>query len=132
MSITISDGVTAVDLHPDLLWSDEFNWNPVEQTAERTITGAMVVSAATRVAGRPITLEPQDDSSAWISRSTIAQLRNWCETPGRVLSLTLRGATRDVIFRHHDGTAVEAKPVVHFADVQDLDWYRLTLRLMEI
>ena len=41
MSITLSDGATTLALHPDLYWSDEHNWFPVEQTAQRTITGAV-------------------------------------------------------------------------------------------
>ena len=64
MSITLSDGTTTLALHPDLYWSDEHNWFPVEQTAQRTITGALIVSVATRLAGRPVTLQPEDDRSA--------------------------------------------------------------------
>lgn len=132
MSITLSVGSTTVELHPDLYWSDEANWHPVEQTAQRTLTGALVVSTASRVGGRPITLEPEDDSSAWMPRSVVQQLRNWAASPGQILTLTLRGQTRDVIFRHHDGPGVEATPVVHFSDVADTDFYRVTLRLMEL
>ena len=63
MTISLSVGLTTVPLNPDLFWADENNWHPVEQTSERTITGALVVQSATRVAGRPITLQPEDDSS---------------------------------------------------------------------
>jgi hypothetical protein len=134
MSVTLSDGTTTVTLHPDLLWSDEFNWHPVEQSAQRTVTGALIVQVATRVAGRPITLEPEDDSSAWMLRSVVEQLRNWAAVPGQELELTLRGVARDVVFRHQDGAGLEAVPVVHFSDsdVASSDWYRCTLRLMEI
>lgn len=69
MSITLSDGATTLALHPDLYWSDEHNWFPVEQTVQRTITGALIVSVATRLAGRPVTLQPEDDRSAWTPRA---------------------------------------------------------------
>lgn len=130
----ITDGTTPVTLSDDLLWSDEFNWNPVEQASQRTITGGLVVSSAARTGGRPITLEPQDDNSAWHSRATIEQLRNWSATAGRTLTLTMRGVNYSVAFRHQDGTAVEARPVVHFAqaDVGSTDWFHLTLRLMQV
>lgn len=132
MSITLTDGTDTVTLHPDLYWNDEANWHPVEQTVERTITGALIVSVAERIGGRPITLQPEDDSSAWMTREVVEQLRNWASVPGQELTLTLRGTARTVMFRHHDGDAIEATPVVHYNDVVDGDWYRCTIRLMEL
>lgn len=131
MSTTLTNGSTVVTLSDDLHWSDEFDWNPVEQSADRTITGALVVTSAVRTGGRPLTLE-SDDSSAWHSRNTIEQLRNWAAVPGLTMTLLYRGVTRTVMFRAQDGVAVEASPIVRFADVQGTDWYRLVLRLMEI
>jgi hypothetical protein len=132
MSITLSDGTTTVTLHPDLYWEDENSWHPVEQTVERTITGALIVNVAARIGGRPITLQPQDDKSAWHPRSTVEQLRNWAAVPAKELVLTLRSTPRTVIFRHHDGNAIDAEPVVHFSDVEAGDYYRCTIRLMEV
>lgn len=131
MAITLSDGTTTVNMHVDLFWSDENNWHPVEQTVQRTITGAAIVSAAARVAGRPITLEPENDSSAWMSRSVVDDLRNWAAVPGKELTLTLRGVTYTVLFRHQDG-GFEARPVVHYNNVVSADWYLCVVRLMEI
>lgn len=132
MSITLSDGTTTVTLHPDLYWEDENSWHPVEQTVERTITGALIVNVSERIGGRPITLQPQDDESAWHPRSTVEQLRNWAAVPAKELVLTLRSTPRTVIFRHHDGNAIDAEPVVHFSDVEAGDYYRCTIRLMEV
>lgn len=132
MSITLTVGATTINLNADLYWADENDWHPVEQTAERTITGAMVVSTSARVAGRPITLQPEDDSSGATSLPILTQLRNWAAVPGQVMELTLRGVSRSVIFRHHDGAAVEARPWIHYSDVQSGDWYFATIRFMEI
>lgn len=129
--ITLADDTTTLELSPDLMWSDEFNWHPVEQATERTITGALVVMPAAKVGGRPITLQPEDDTSAWMLRDVIEQLRNWAAEPGKQLELTLRGVTRTVVFRHQDG-ALEAHPVVHFSDIEGTDNYLATLRFMEI
>lgn len=131
MSITISDGATTVTLNPDLYWSDENNWNPVEQSVQYTLTGALIIQAGERQAGRPVTLEPEDDSSAWMPLSIVAQLRNWAAVPGQELTLTLRGAARSVVFRHQDG-GLEARPIVHYRDPAGTDWYACTIRLMEI
>ena len=131
MTISLTDGTTTVALHPDLFWSDE-QWLPVQQSVERTITGALIVDVAAMVGGRPITLQPEDDGSAWMSRAVVDQLRNLAAVPGKTMTLTLRGSDRTVMFRHHDGGAFEATPVVHFNDVDSADNYRVTLRLMEI
>lgn len=131
MSITLTDGATTIELHKDLFWSDENSWLPVEQTVARTVTGALIVQSATRVGGRPITLEPEDDSSAWMFRTVIDAMRNWAAVPGKVLTLNLHGTSREVLFRHQDG-GLEAKPVVHYDDIESADWYLCVIRLMEI
>lgn len=132
MTITVAVGATTVTLPPDLYWSDETEWNPVEQAVERTITGALIVSAATRTAGRPITLQPENENAAWIARSVIDQLKNWAAVPGQQMTLTVRSVGRTVIFRHHDGVAIDATPIIQYSDVQPEDWYVATLRFMEI
>ena len=132
MTISLSVGLTTVQLNPDLFWEDENNWHPVEQTSERTITGALVVQVAERVAGRPITLRPEDDSSGATELTDLEQLRNWAAVPGQQMTLTIRGESRTVIFRHHDGAAIEARPWVHRSDVQSGDWYLATFRFMEM
>lgn len=129
---TLSDGATTVTLNEDgLMWADEFAWNPVEQSTQRTITGALVVQASARVAGRPITLAAEDDNSGWVTRSALEQCRVWAAIPGKQMTLTYRGAPHSVIWRHED-TAIDAAPVAAFNDVQAGDYYRATLRFMEI
>lgn len=131
MSITLADSGTTLTLHPDLLWNDEHDWHPVEQTTERSITGALIVQSAARQYGRPITLQPEDDGSAWMTQGSLDALRNWAAVPGKVMTLTMRGIARQVMFRHQDG-AVAASPVVHYSDVLSGDYYRITLRFMEV
>lgn len=128
MSITLAVGATTVSLPADLRWSDE-SWQPVEQTVQRTITGALIVSTALRVAGRPITLAPLDDSSSWTRKTVLDQVRAWAAVPGQLLTLTLRGTSYTVMFRHQDG-AIEANAVIHYDDVAADDAYLATFRFM--
>lgn len=132
MSIELTYSTTTITLDPDLFWTDEYAWSPVEQTTQRTVSGALIVSVAARAAGRPITLQPEDDSSAWITRDTLETLRSWAAVAGRQMTLTLRGTPYTVIFRHHDGSAVDAVPIQHFSDTDGDDYYRVTLRFMEV
>lgn len=130
--ITLAYLTTTLTLPADLLWSDEHDWHPVEQAVEYTITGAMIVDASTRLAGRPITLQPEDDASAWISLPALSTLETWAATPGRVMALTIRGTTRNVMFRHHDTSGMTAKPVLHVSDTNTGDFYLATIKLMEV
>jgi hypothetical protein len=130
---TLSDGITSVDFSDDLTWTDEYEWHPVNQTAQRTITGAMIVSSLTLLGGRPITLEP-DDQGPWHSRAQVDALRNLAALPGKQLTLTLRGQNHNVIFRHQDtsGVVVDAQPIIPFNAPIDTDFYKVTLRFMEL
>lgn len=132
MTITLAYGSTTLTLPVDLFWADENQWSPVEQSTERSITGALIVSSATRIKGRPITLQPLDDSTAWMDRALVDALRIPAAVPGQVMTLTLGGQTYSVIFRHQDGAALDATPVVFYNDVDNADFYRTTLRLMEV
>lgn len=132
ISLTHTATATTVELPADLVWRDEFAWQPVEQSTERTVTGALIVQAAARIGGRPITLQPEDEAASWISRAELEQLHAWASVPGLELELSLRGLLRTVIFRHHDGGAIEASALIHYADVQATDNYLATVRLMEI
>lgn len=129
--ITLSDGTATVTLHKDLYWSDENNWHSVEQTKQYTITGALIVMSAERKTGRHITLEPEDDGSAWMLLNSVVQLRNWANVPGKQMTLNLRGENHTVLFRHEDG-GFEATPILHQDSLAATDYYRCVVRLLEI
>jgi len=134
-NITLAAGGTSLQLDPDLFWSDEFSWHAVEQAVDRSVTGALIVYTGTRSGGRPITLQPADDNSAWMPRATLTQLQAWEANAALTLTLSLRGIDRSVVFRRHDGAPIDARPVQFVADPQPGefgDWYLVTIRLMEI
>lgn len=130
--LTLSDGATTLELDPDLYWEDEFRWSSTVQSVELSVTGALIVDVGTKLAGRPITLRNEDESSGWMTRETIAQLQAWADIPGLVMQLTLRGVAYQVIGRHHDGGMLEARPETHYADPEPADWVLATLRFMTV
>lgn len=126
MAITL-DALTL----PDLIWVDEFDWTPVEQSVATTLTGAIVVESAARQAGRTITLEGGKDYG-WASRSQVKALYAKAQTPALQMTLTLDDArTFTVIFRR-DAAPVEARQIIDYRNPEDSDVYQLTLRLMEV
>ncbi|CAN5857741.1 hypothetical protein BH11PSE13_BH11PSE13_12150 [soil metagenome] len=123
-----------VPLDPDLFWSDEIDYSPVQMAVDVSLTGALIVQAdgdATRP-GRPITLSPIDEGSAWMIRADLETLDAWAAIPDAKFTLTLRGVARTVMFRHQEPPALSAKPVMHYSDVLDSDYYLVTFKFMEI
>ena len=122
-------------LPDDLLWSDEHSWSPVVSSVSYLITGSLLVQSATRQAGRAITLVGAADM-AWVTRSSVNVLREWAALPLEELSgrceLKLSDARLfTVAFRHGDG-AIETETVTGFPARSDSDFYRITLKLMQI
>jgi hypothetical protein len=132
--ITLSDGTTTITLSPDLQWVEQFSSPPVSQQVDRSITGAVIVQAAAQVKGAAITLQPVDDSSAWMTLATVGQILVWAGIPLQQLTLTMTGQpNKTVIFRHQESNgATAATPVVFYADPDQTDNYLVTIRLMEI
>lgn len=134
MSITLKYGDETLPLDPDLYWSDEFQHSGVQQAVDRGLTGALIiqVDGDAEKPGRPITLQPEDDLSAWMIREDLETLQAWSEVAGAEFELTLRGVTRNVIFRNHEKPAVDAKPVTHFSDALPTDFYLVTLKFLTV
>lgn len=126
----LADGAV-LTLPDDLLWSDEHAWTPAVAAVSYLLTGALLVETATRQKGRPITLAGGSDM-AWVTRETVNILHDWAAQPGRQFELQFAdGRIFTVVFRHHE-TPIEAEPVLGFPARSASDWYRLTLRLMEV
>lgn len=121
----------SITLPDDLWWADEIAWSPVEQSAEYSLQGSLVVEEAVKLAGRPITLAGHE-RRAWVRRSTVLALMALAATPGKEMVLTLDDRTFNVIFRRGEGPPIEAESLTLMSAPDDNDWYTLTLRLMEI
>ena len=125
----------SLTLPDDLLWSDEHSWSPVASSVSYLITGALLVQSALRQAGRAITLVGAADM-AWVQRGSVNVLRDWAIAPlgensGR-FELTLHDARVFTVAFRHAETPIEAEPVTGFTARSDFDFYRITLKLMQI
>lgn len=124
----ILDGIS---LPVDLLWSDEWAASTVAQTVRRTLDGGLVVFYGELRAGLPITLESQPDAG-WLTRTQVEAIALRAASPGGLYTLNLRGQTWQVMFRHQDAPAFEARPLVSVANPQAGDFYLATLKLMTV
>lgn len=120
----------ALTLPADLLWSDEFDWTPIQQSKAYTLTGALVIESGKMLAGRPITLTGGQDY-AWANRATIKSLYALLDTDP-TLTLTLNDARAFSVKFAHDGQPIQAKQRIDFNNPDDSDYYTLTLKLITV
>lgn len=136
MAITLG----AIQLPAGLFWSDEFAWTPVSLSTEYSLTGALLVQAATKQAGRPITLTGQSDGlnhTAWISRTNLMALKTALNVTGASWTLTLHDTrTFTVMAAPDEPLDAEPLPVVRSfapADPSGDRWYVLrALKLIAV
>src|SRR5690606_17306477 len=109
----------------------EFEWDPVAQEQERSITGALLVQEGVKVHGRPITL--QSNGGVWTPLSVVRQLEILRDQSGRVMPLTLPdGRQFHVIFNRVDGAPLTAKQVFRRVNPGP-DWeYEVDIRLITV
>jgi hypothetical protein len=127
MTIAI-DGIA---LPPGLIWIDEFSAQSVAQTVKRTLDGSLVVFYGGLKRGIPITLESEPDAG-WMRRDLVEALQVRASSPGGIYTLQLRDQVFQVMFRHHDAPAFEAKPLVNLATPAPGDYYLATLKLITV
>lgn len=124
----------AVPLEDGFLWSDEFEWKPIEQKQERAIDGTLIVQEGKKKSGRPITLQPADQEMGWIKLKHLKTLYEWSLLQEQFqLEFEWPHDTRrfNVIFNHEAG-ALEAKPVKNIPAVSEDDYYNVTMRFTEL
>ncbi|MBK5648801.1 MAG: hypothetical protein I4N51_18385, partial [Acinetobacter sp.] len=115
------------------LWSDEFDWNPIEQKQDYAVDGAFIIQEGKKKSGRPISLNA-DKNMAWLKRHIVSKLKDWSVLQEKFelqFNYFHDKRTFNVVFNHQD-KAIEAKPVLEHPSVSDDDAYNVTLRFLEL
>jgi hypothetical protein len=123
--------LATVTLPGDMIWSDEFNWSPVQRATAYSLAGALIVDIAEKQAGRPITLRGSI-TSGWMRRDVLQALYALAADPAATsLQLTL-GDGRIFAVTFADREPIEAAQVVDYSNPESGDWYVVTLKLIEV
>ena len=123
-----------VPIEDGFLWSDEFDWKPVEQNQEYAVDGTLIVQEGKKKSGRSIALVPADKEMGWIKRRDLRSLLAWSELQEQfTLEFEYPHDNRhfNVIFNHEAG-ALEAKPVKDLPTISEDDYYNVTMRFTEL
>ena len=121
-----------ITLPDDLLWINEFDWNPVAQSTERSLSGALLVQEGQLSQGRSVVLSGNGEAG-WVSRLTVKNLYALSKAANKTMSLTLPDSRQfSVIFDRANGSGVETRQLIPFAYPDDDDLYLVTLRLLTV
>ena len=125
----------AVSLEDGFLWSDEFDWKPIEQKLEHAIDGTPILSEGKKKSGRSINLQPADTGMGWIKLRELRTVLEWSKLQDENFKLQFEQPHDNrqftVKFNHQDG-ALEADPVKGIPAVSLDDYYNVTLRFTEL
>lgn len=120
-----------IDLPGGLLWADEHATTRVAQTVRRALDGSLVVFYGPLSKGIPITLESEPDAG-WLTLAQVEAVKLRASSPGGVYVLEIRGQTLQVMFRHHDPPAFEARPLIPRPNPEPGDFLLATLKLLTV
>lgn len=122
-------------LENGFLFSDEFSWKPIEQNQEYAVNGTLIIQEGKKKSGRPITLLSKENSQGWVKRSVLSVIQDWSALQDEQFTLIFEyphdNRLFNVIFNHAQG-AIEADPVKGFPTVSNEDYYKVTLKFLEV
>lgn len=122
--------LAGIELPRGMLWVDEFAWQPVAKSVERSITGTQIIDVAVKQAGRPITLEGVQDQG-WMQRSTLLTVQALAQDPEGEYELVLADG-REFTVQFAPDEPITAQPLKR-PELPPLHYpYIVTLRLITV
>ena len=114
-----------------MVWSDEFGWSRVEKSLEYSLTGAALIDAGVRLAGRPITLRGEVDAG-WIRRGALTALQALADANAIGAHALVLADGRTFTVQFAPGLPIEGKPLARpELPVEDYP-YVATVRLITV
>lgn len=127
---TLTKGSDVLTLTDDLIWTDEFEFNPVASSAAYGVDGALFIDEASRLSGQPITLAGGSNYGQ-ITRAQLETLEAWKALPGQLFTLNYRGVNHSVVM-DHARSAITATPRRERRSYVASDLYIATLRFLKV
>lgn len=114
-----------------MVWADEFAWSRVDKSLEYSLTGAALIDAGVRLAGRPISLQGEVDAG-WIKRGALTALQVLADTDPTAEHALVLADGRAFTVQFAPGLPVEGKPVARPELPVENYPYAATVRLITV
>jgi hypothetical protein len=120
-----------VALTNGLMWTDRWGPQDVAQTMLRTLGGLPVFYSAKLNKGVSVTLESLPDQG-WQTLETVTALYELASVAGAQYLLDFGPIQFSVMFRHNDGPAFEATPLIPRTLADAGDHFTIKLKLVTV
>ena len=118
-------------LPDDFLWVNEFDWSPVAQSVDRSLTGALMVFESEKAFGRSIVLGDGDNS--WLTKIEVDAVFALSQILNKKMDLSLPDGRRfTVIFDRTDSAPLTVTPIFPTSQPDSTDYYGVILRLLTV
>lgn len=134
MRLIRQDNGAVIDLPYDLYPVDEFNYSKVTSNQKYALDGTLIVQTAIKKAGKPITLQADEDL-AHVTRATLSILLHWAEIENLKMwyERELNGQIQQTLVSfNHQSNPIEARPVKGFNSPNADDWFHVKINLIEV
>lgn len=118
MSFTLN----TINLPDGLHWADRYDWTPVAQAVEVTLTGGLIIQEAAQLAGRPITLVG-GDKYCWIPKTDLDALYALLQATGFEMTLDLGASGSYQVLWRRDTQPLVVVPMVPCSVPDEADLY---------
>lgn len=119
-----------IELDDDFEWVNEFTHNPIEQTREHSITGALLIQEAPKLHGRLIELS--SNGGVWTPLSVVRQLEALRDQAGQAMPLQLPDGRDFHVTWDRTRPPLEAVPLHRETYPAPDSLYLVTLRLITV
>jgi hypothetical protein len=118
MSIATINGIA---LRDDVIWVNEFEFNPTAYNQKYTLSGVQVLTAFSMASGDKMELDCR-----WITRATL-QLLKALQSPDIYVLIMPDSRQLSVVVE-----SIDSEPVIGYSDMQGGDLYQVTLKLIKV
>ncbi len=124
----------SIELPYDLYPIDDLSWSAVVSKTDYLLTGALDIQQGTKKAGKPLTLQSQDDMGV-VTRQVVNELYAWANLveTAFVMEYEADGQIKKVnVMFDHTQAPIEATPVKGFNSPNLDDYFKVVLRFFTV
>lgn len=122
--------LATIELDDDFQWVNEFDHNPIQQSIEYSLTGALLVQEGRMLQGRKIEL--RSNGGVWTPLSVVRQLEALRDQPSQPMELVLADGRELSVIWDRVGPPLSAEPILRETYPDQDSMYDVSMRFLAV
>lgn len=122
--------LATIELDDDFQWVNEFDHNPIQQSIEYSLTGALLVQEGRMLQGRKIEL--RSNGGVWTPLSVVRQLEALRDQPSQPMELVLADGREFSVIWDRVGPPLSAEPILRETYPDQDSMYDVSMRFLAV